>query len=113
MSAPAVVEQARTWANALVLNESRGPGDMENAMRRIEQRWGVPASVLWSLRYRPPKDVATSIMLTLMAAHEGMCERQKRKFEHELAISKAAGGVPSLLARLAAAMAGQPNEGEG
>ncbi len=33
---------ARSWANELLRRESRGPGDMENAMRRLETRYGIP-----------------------------------------------------------------------
>lgn len=109
MSALVVVHEARGWAASLTHAESRGPGDTDNAMRRVEHKWGVPYGVLWSLRYRPPKDIPASVFLKLFVAHEAMCDRQRKKYEHELAISKAAGGSGSVLARMAAAMAGQPD----
>jgi hypothetical protein len=110
MSGTAVVYQAKGWADSLVRAESRGPGDTENAMRRIEQMWGVPYGVLWALRYRPPKDISASVLLAIFNAHEAMCERQRKKYEHELAISRAKGGSSSVLARMAAALAGQSEE---
>lgn len=51
------VAVASEIARRLVQAESRGPGDTENAMRRISSRWGVPFTFLWSLRYRPPADI--------------------------------------------------------
>lgn len=40
------IADAQAWANKLLqplqqLGEARGPGDMENAMRRLEARYGV------------------------------------------------------------------------
>lgn len=61
MSAVAFVEQSRAWARDLVNADVRGPGDLDNAMRRVEARWGIPFAALWSLRYRPPKDVGASV----------------------------------------------------
>ncbi len=92
MSDAAYVEQAAEWANALVIRESRGPGDTENAMRRIEQRYGVPFNSLWSLRYRRPKNIVVGLFARLHAAYEAECERQMRKMAHELEITKTVAG---------------------
>ena len=35
------IADAQAWANKLLQRESRGPGDMENALRRLEARYGV------------------------------------------------------------------------
>ena len=51
------VADAQRWANELVKNESRGPGDTENAMRRLESRFGISWRTFWSLRYRAPTEV--------------------------------------------------------
>lgn len=51
------VDEARRMARHLIATEAAGPGDIVNAMQRIEARYGVPFSLLKSLRYRTPKDI--------------------------------------------------------
>lgn len=41
MNASAFVIQARDWARDVVNADVRGPGDLENAMRRVESRFGI------------------------------------------------------------------------
>jgi len=89
MSSDALVEQANAWAKMLIHGESRGPGDLDNAMRRVGRKYGIPYSALWRLRYRKPKDIWASVYVKLQAAYLAACERQKRKLAHETAISKA------------------------
>jgi hypothetical protein len=79
---------ARSWANELIRRESRGAGDTENAMRRLESRYGIPWRTFWALRYRPPADVFVGVYLQLRAAYEAECERQQRLFEHEREITR-------------------------
>ena len=86
------VQQAQKWANALVLRESRGPGDMPNAMDRLERRYGVARGLLWALRYRPPKDILVGAYLSVRNAYLADCQRQKRLLEHEIEITKATYG---------------------
>ena len=87
----AFVGNARDWANELVRRESRGPGDYENAMRRLENRYGIPWQTFWRLRHRPPKDIFVSIYVRLQAAYQNECERQMRLLRHEIEIAKAKG----------------------
>ena len=103
-----VVGQAREWANMLVHSQCRGPGDFDNAMRRVETKWGIPYGLIWSLRYRPPKDVPGSLLVSLFAAVEDLRETGRKKYEHELAIAQATGRSNSILARMAVALAGEP-----
>jgi hypothetical protein len=93
MNSAALIDEARDYANKLVLRESRGPGDTENAMRRLESKYGLPFSALWSLRYRPPKRIFADIYFQLRAAYEVERERQLRQLQHELAITKAKAGA--------------------
>lgn len=88
-----IVEEAAAWAEAMVSREARGPGDLPNAMERIARRYGIPHSVLWSLRYRRPKDLFASVYFKLRAAYEAECERQLRQLQHELEITKARAGA--------------------
>lgn len=75
--------EAREWANAMVMREMRSPGDMENAMHRLEHRYGIPWRTFWSLRYRAPADVLVGVWRQLKAAYELECERQERLLAHE------------------------------
>ena len=107
MSASAFVIQARDWARDVVNADVRGPGDLENAMRRVEQRYGIPFAALWGLRYRPQKDVGVSIYTKLQAAHADVCERQMRKFKDELDRTKAKSWLGKALVSAAVAVAGE------
>lgn len=98
------VASARDWANALVRRESRGSGDTENAMRRLEVRYGIPWRTFWSLRYRPPNDILTGVFFRLKAAYEAECERQVRLLQHELEITKAKAGPDAASVRAAMAI---------
>jgi hypothetical protein len=101
------VLQARNWANELVRREARGPGDTENAMHRLEARYGIPWRTFWQLRYRKPKDVFVSVYQRLGAAYQAECERQKRLLEHELYITKQIAGPYSAAVVAAEAVAGE------
>jgi hypothetical protein len=92
MSDAAFVEQASAWARDLTNRESRGPGDIENAWRRLEARYGIPTSVFWSLRYRKPKGVFVGVYSRLHAAYLAECERQKRLLEHDIEVTKKIAG---------------------
>jgi hypothetical protein len=83
------VTDARAWANELVRRESRGPGDMQNAMRRLANRYGMPWRTFWQLRYDPPRDVVVGVYLQLKAAYEAECQRQERLLVHERQITEA------------------------
>jgi hypothetical protein len=81
----AYVSEARDWADFLVSREFRGPGDtVDAAMARCERRHQVPRSVLWSLRYRRPKDMLVSAYMALRAAYEAELTRLDQRLEEEL-----------------------------
>lgn len=82
------VSEAKEWASHMVLREMRSPGDMENAMRRLESRYGIPWRTFWNLRYRPPADVLVGVWRQLKAAYEAECERQERLLAHERHIAE-------------------------
>jgi hypothetical protein len=87
------VNQAASWARVLTQCESRGPGDLPNAWRRLEARYGVPVQTFWALRYRRPKDILASIYLQLSAAYQAECQRQMRKLAHEIHITRRIAGA--------------------
>lgn len=98
------VSEARDWAKWLVQRESRGPGDIENAMRRLEARYGIPFSTFWGLRYRPPKDILVSTFEQLRDAYLAEHEKHQRLLRHETEITKAKSGMSSAFARAGAAL---------
>lgn len=109
MSELVYVEQATVWSRELVRREARGPGDTANAMRRLANRYGIPFSIWWSLRYRTPKEIAVSIYFRLRAAYEAECERQLRKLRDEIAITKAIAGPDHAAVASAQALVDEEN----
>jgi hypothetical protein len=86
------VHEAQRWASALLEREHRGPGDtLDAAMWRAEQKWGIDHSTFWALRYRPPREIFTSVYMRLRQAYEMECVRQEARLQHELMLAKAAG----------------------
>jgi hypothetical protein len=96
-----IVANAAKWSKALWKKTYDGMGDtQEAAMYRAEQKYGVPAQTFWSLKYRPPKDLLTSIYMRLYAAYYNECERQEAKLRHELELAKALQGGANLEAAI-------------
>ena len=107
MSADTLVRDARKWADAIVMREYQGPGQMDRAIDRASQKSGVDRSIFWGLRYRPPKDILASVYFQLKAAYEAEVERQTRLYEHERALTNA---VNSSVVRTADFVAGRKEE---
>jgi hypothetical protein len=112
MNEAAIVDDARLLWRSLVTRESRGPGDTDNAMRRLARRHGLDYGALWSLRYRPPKAVLAGFYLSLRSAYAAECERQLRLLRHELEITKAKAGPDLNSVRSAEALVGSPEISE-
>jgi hypothetical protein len=105
MSPTAFVEEAADKAKWLVQRETRGPGDLDNAMRRLEARYGIPFATFYNLRYRKPKEIFVSAYIAVLAAYEAERERQQRLLEHERTIETAKTGVAGYFSRAADALA--------
>jgi hypothetical protein len=105
------VDVAKGWASDLIRREARGPGDLDNAMRRLEARYGVPYSTWWSLRYRPPKDMLVTVFDRLRDAYRAECERQIKRLEHDITITKAIAGADSAAVCAAEALVGAKEKG--
>ncbi|WP_422383249.1 hypothetical protein [Roseibium album] len=82
------VALAQDIARSMVERESRGSGDLPNAMKRLEERHKLPSGLLHSLRYRPPKDLMLSVWQSLVDAYQTECLRQARLLEHELKVTR-------------------------
>lgn len=107
MSEAVYVDQAAEWARTLIARETRGAGDTENAMRRLEARYGVSYNFLWALRYRKPKGVLTSLYFRLRDAYQAECDRQMRLLAHEIQITKAITGPDNAAVSAAQAVVGE------
>ena len=92
------VERAAGWADCLARQESRCPGDYDNAMRRVAQRIGVGYSTLRGLRYRQPKRIFVDIYFSLSAAYEEMCAAQLKALEAQINERKEAGSTSRAVA---------------
>ena len=88
------VEQAARWSRDLTQMRSRGPGDLENAMRSIEREYGIDYWTQWTLRYRRSRlrDIGHNVFLKLCAAYQAECARQERRLSHEREIAKRIAG---------------------
>lgn len=82
------VALAQNMAKVMVQRECRGPGDLPNAIERLEVRHRLPSGLLNSLRYRPPKDLWLSAWQSLLRAYEVECLRQVQLLEHDLTVTK-------------------------
>lgn len=112
MSDVALVERAASWADALLKLESRGPGDLDNAMRRLARKTGVSYATFWKLRYRRPKDVFASVYFSLLAAYEAEHKRQLERLTHELELTRAIAGADCRAVRSAEALVAAANQSE-
>jgi hypothetical protein len=112
MSDAIYIERAVNWSKDLTRMKSRGPGDTENAMRRIEREYGIDYGFLWSLRYRRDqlKVISVSVYERIAAAYRAECERQMRKLQHEIEITEAIAGPASAAVGAAKALLDKANK---
>jgi hypothetical protein len=109
MSDAAYLDQAALWSKDLTRMKARGPGDTENAMRRIEREYGIDYGFLWSLRYRRDrlKIISLSVYEGIRAAYREECARQMRKLENEIKRTEAITGPDHAAVRAAKALVGE------
>lgn len=100
----AEVVRAKGFASEMLRWESRGPGDTENAMRRLSRRHGIDYSAFWSLRYRAPKRIWADVYTAFQTAYENERQRQLRKLAHDVEITEAIAGPEVNSAREARAL---------
>jgi hypothetical protein len=100
------VDRARGWAEKLLARVHLGPGDnVETAMHRAEQTYGIPVATFWALRYRPPKLIGTAAFIRLQSVYEAVCEAQEARLKHELEITRLLPPTPARLALIVEAEA--------
>lgn len=108
----ATMDRARYMASELIRMESRGSGDLENAMRRLGSRHGMNWRLFWTLRYRAPRDMMVSAFEKLDAAYRAECTRQLKRLEHELQVARLAGAAVDDIAAEAARLVAEAEGGE-
>lgn len=84
------VEAASNYASHLLEMEQRG-SDIDSALHRLEQRYGLSPNQVMHLRNRRAKSCDVSLFARLRMAYVDLCERQVSKLQHEIAIEKAMG----------------------
>lgn len=102
------VEVAADYANRMIEREARGPGDTEEAMRRIEAKTGIGYWTLWGLRYRRRdlKTIAADQYMRIRNAYLATCARQLQALQNEMAVEQArCGDVEDLVAETEAFLA--------
>lgn len=111
----ATVVQSAKWADALLGRLYSGRGDMDVAMHRAEQRYGIPARTFWTLRYRPPREIFASVYLKLKAAYEAEVAAQEARLRHEIEVTRRVRGnaVDAALVDEAEALLGTAKSSQG
>jgi hypothetical protein len=84
MDAAVFVDRAREMAAALEDREALATRSRPIARQRVAHLSGVAASLLHSLRYRPPKQIAADVFERLCAAMERKAAEQIRTLENEI-----------------------------
>ncbi len=106
-------EAASRYVRRILEIESRGWGDLVNALSRIEARYGLPRWTLNNLRTGRAKTIDASTYNRIKAAFADQCARQAAQLLHEAEMTKAGepnvdltdieNQIRALAARLAAA----------
>lgn len=107
------VEYAAKLSREMTQQEARGPGDIENAWRRFEERYAIPWRTFWALRYRQPKKIEPNIFARIKAAYHSECERQRAKLVRQIETAETVLGPDHPVVASAAAVVGDAQEPQG
>lgn len=109
MSETAFVEEAAQWSRELTRMRVRGPGDAENALRGIEQEYGINYWTLWQLRYRlaSVKKISAGTYALIKAAYDAERARQFNKLKRDIATTARVAGPDGHAVRAAKALVGE------
>ena len=112
MSETAFVQEAAQWSRELTRMRVRGPGDAENALRGIEQEYGINYWTLWQLRYRlaAVKKISAGTYALIKAAYDAERDRQINKLKRDIVRTETITGPDSSAVRAARALVGTSNE---
>lgn len=113
MSETAFVQEAALWSRELTRMRVRGPGDAENALRGIEQEYGINYWTLWQLRYRlsAVKKISAGTYALIKAAYDAERGRQFTKLKRDIERTEAIAGPDHHLVAAARALVAETKEG--
>jgi hypothetical protein len=113
MSETAFVQEAAQWSRELTRMRASGPGDAENALRGIEQEYGINYWTLWQLRYRlaAVKKISAGTYALIRAAYEAERTRQFNKLKRDIERTESVAGASHHLVASARALV-DANKGE-
>lgn len=99
MSETAFVQEAAHWSRELTRMRVRGPGDADNALRGIEQEYGINYWTLWQLRYRlaSVKKISAGAYASIKAAYDAERQRQFAKLKNEFETTENVAGSDNLI----------------
>jgi hypothetical protein len=80
---------ASGYVRRMVENETRGWGDTDNALNRLEAKYGLPFWTLQNLRTGRAKTVEASLFNRIKAAFVDQCGRHAARLLHEAEMAKA------------------------
>lgn len=108
-------EMASGYVRRMVENETRGWGDQDNALSRLEAKYGLPFWSLHNLRTGRAKTVEAGLFNKIKAAFVDHCGKHAARLLHEAQMAKAVDidvadiedQIRTLAARLEAAKAHQ------
>lgn len=106
MCETAFVQEAAHWSRELTRMRARGPGDADNALRGIEQDYGINYWTLWQLRYRlgAVKKISAGAYALIKAAYDAERERQFNKLKRDVERTEAITGPDNHVVRAAKAL---------
>jgi hypothetical protein len=84
-------QMASGYVRRMVENETRGWGDNENALSRLEAKYGLPFWTLQNLRTGRAKTVEASLFNRIKAAFVDQCGRHAARLLHEAEMAQAGG----------------------
>ena len=90
------VDLAVDYARKAVQSEARGPGDLEDAMRRLEATTGIGYWTWWGLWNKRRKLVDHDLFNRVRGAYLALCQRQLAKAQHALTIEAAKGSADDI-----------------
>ena len=79
---------ASGYVRRMVENETRGWGDQDNALSRLEAKYGLPFWTLQNLRTGRAKTVEASLFNRIKAAFVDQCGRHAARLLHEAEMAK-------------------------
>ena len=91
-----LLDDARNWAKELCKAAERQTDAKADAVLHTASRWaGVTPSLIWKLKYRPPKKVDVSVYNRLKLAHARYVKSPEATIAENLAALKALPSTPA------------------